>query len=894
MTSAPIPWSEISRVLDLVFDLPSDQQQSFLQQECAGKPELLAAVEELLAADRASGDFLQTPAAEKVAVLISGTEDSELQSITFGAYQTTRLLGYGGMGVVYLANRIDGEFDQEVAIKCMRGMVSNPEIKQRFLAERQILASLQHPGIAHLLDGGVSEDGHPYFAMEYVRGTALTEYCDLNRLRIKDRIGLFLTVCNCVSYAHSKLVIHRDLKPSNILVTASKTAKGKAQIKLLDFGIAKFLEDEDQLSESQSPDQIRSQLITLEYTAPEQLLRQNVTTATDVYSLGLLLYELLCGQHAHGTEGKSAEEVREIICKRMPVLPSVVAKTAAVSDPAASNRRNKPKSLYRRLTGDLDAIVFKALQKSPDKRYQSVEAMVGDLRRHLELEPIKIRDSSVRYRLERFVYRYRWGVSATALILLLLIGMTVVSLRSNISIRNALEATQIESSKAREIARFLQELFEVADPFAQKGEQISIEELLENGAQRIANDLADQPEIQSELMFVLARIYNSLGIYARSSEMLNQTLEIQTMIFGQAHPEIARTLHWQSLVADNMGEYGLSEEKAEAALEMRLLLLERNDPDVGESMDRLGSLLAYSGQEKRAISLSQEASLILLTAVGEEDKRTQTARHNLAWMLGTQGSYEEATPIFEQVIEISSRLVGPEHPLTLETLNNFAVMLRRQGKIERAEGIYRQVLAARLRVLGDDHPQVGFSQNNLAKLLLGKGEFEEASVLYAKSLSILKTSYGDEHSNVAISLGNLAQVLLQQGSIDQAEIRYREALAIHRKNTPAGSLKVSSTLKGLGRVLTIKGELSEAEPLLREALTIQQRALNPGHWETAETQLRLGQLLVLEGEEREARDLLKQSEEALSGHFDKNHALVKEARKELSLITSGSPPETNP
>lgn len=890
MTSIPVPWSEIYRVLDLVFDLPIDQQQSLLQQECAGNPELLAAVEELLAADRASGDFLQTPAAEKAAALIKGTEDSELQSITFGAYKTTRLLGYGGMGVVYLANRIDGEFEQEVAIKCMRGMVSNPEIKRRFLAERQILASLQHPGIAHLLDGGVSEDGHPYFAMEYVRGTALTRYCDQKCLRIKERIRLFLTVCDSVSYAHSKLVIHRDLKPSNILVTTSRTAKGKAQIKLLDFGIAKFLEDDDQVSASPSPDQIKSQLLTLEYTAPEQLLRQNVTTATDVYSLGLLLYELLCGQRAHGVEDKAAEQVREIICKTMPTLPSVVAQTDSASELAANNRRNSPKSLHRRLVGDLDAIVFKALQKTPEQRYRSVEAMAADLRRHLDLEPIKIRDKSVRYRLGRFVYRYRWGVSATALILLLLASMTVLSIRSNLRIRTALEATQIESSKAREIARFLQELFEVADPFAQKGEQISIEELLENGAQRIANDLADQPEIQSELMFVLARVYNNLGIYKRSSEMLDQTLEIQTLIFGQAHPEIARTLHWQSLVADNMGEYGLSEEKAEAALEMRLLLLERIDPDVGESMDRLGSLLAYSGQEKRAISLSQEASLILLNAVGEEDKRTQTALHNLAWMLGTQGSYEEATPIFEQVIEISTRLVGPEHPLTLETLNNFAVMLRRQGKIERAEGIYREVLTARLRVLGDDHPQVGFSQNNLAKLLQGKGEFEEASVLYAKSLSILKTSYGDEHSNVAISLGNLAQVLLQQGSIDQAEIRYREALAIHRKNTPAGSLKVSSTLKGLGRILTIKGELSEAEPLLREALTIQQRALNADHWETAETQLRLGQLLVLKGADQEARDFLKQSEEALNEYFGEDHELVKEVRNELSFLAGTSPP----
>ena len=713
--------------------------------------------------------------------------------------------------------------------------------------------------------------------MEYVDGTSITAFCDQNNLRLKDRIRLFLKVCTAISYAHAKLIIHSDLNPSNILVVGGHTSGSertdisKLQIKLLDFGIATLLQDEREPEES-----IDAQLLTPEYAAPEQLLRQSVTAATDVYALGLLLYQLLTETLAQNVKGKPAGEVKSIISEAIPMTPSSV-----VNGTNAGLKRRR-----RQLLGDLDAIILKALQKSPDERYSSVEAMAEDLRRYLGLLPVTARDSSWWYRLGKFVHRYRWAVSATLLVLALLTNTTYRTIQSNQQIRSALATANLETAKATEIASFLSELFEVADPFVRNGEEVTVIELLEKGSERITTDLAKQPETQSQLMFELARIHNSLGLFSRSNDLLEQTKAIQQSTFGDAHIDIARSLHWQSIVADNLGAYEQSEIFAEAALAMRLELLGADHPDVGESMDRLGSLLAYRGQKDRALDLAREAVRILNSAVGEDDQRTQTARHNLAWMLGRVGRYEEATPVYEQVIEVATRVAGADHPETLETLNNFGVMLRHKGDIERAEAIYRGVLANRLRLLGPDHPQVGFSQNNLAKLLQDKGELEEAIDLYQKSLEILKISYGPEHGNVAISLSNLAGVLSSQGQLPEAEANYREALAIHRKNSPQGSIKIASTLLGLGHLLMETGEIQQAEPMLREALAIQRENLEADHWEIAETQLHLGRLLILKGEREKAAVMLQQSNSVLAEQFGGEHKLVKQSSEALSLLNN--------
>jgi len=865
-------WSEVSAILDQAFDLPATQRRAFAEAECAGRPKLLRQVLTLLEADQADDGFLNACAAEHAAGLILGNSENEHASLRFGVFQTTRLLGTGGMGVVYEAQRDDGEFEQTVAIKCMRGLAPSAELQRRFVAERQILAQLNHPGIAHILDGGVTDEGHPYFAMEFVDGIALTEYCDAHRLTVDQRIALFLDVCAAVSHAHRNLVVHRDLKPSNILIVndLALTDPAQAQIKLLDFGIARLMSTADSADAiEQIDDEV---LLTPEYAAPEQLLRAQITTLTDVYALGLLLYELLSGTRAQTLQSRSTQALQTAICTQVPALPSVAAGRSAANTATESSQR------ARRLRGDLDAIVMKAIEKDPRQRYGSVESLAADLRRHRALEPVRARAASVPYRCMRFIQRYRWGVAGTLAIVLLLIGLTALSVRSNRQVRSALAEARVETAKAREIADFLHQLFELADPYAEQGQSMSISELLDQGAARITRDLAQQPQTQSGLLFELARIYNSLGDYPRADQLFEQALAIQRQLTDSSNARTAQILHWQSIVADHLGQYSRSQELAVQALKLRRQTLGENHPDTAESMDRMASLSAYSGESDDAITMARQAVQILTAAVGESDSRTQTATHNLAWMLGTVGRYEQALPLYEKLIATATLTSGAEHPNTLETKNNFAAMLRHQGSLQRAEGIYREVLAASIRQLGEDHPRVGYTQNNLARVLQDKGQLAEASSLFGKSLAILRKRYGDAHSNVAISLSNLAQVQLLQGQLAQAETAFRQSLAIHLTATPEGNVKVARTQLGLGQLLIQKRAFIEAEGLLQSAYATLRKALDDDNWQLAEAQLRLGQLASARGDRHAARALLESSLVLLEGHFDADHSLVRQAR----------------
>ena len=886
MSDSAREWQKISDLLDQAFELDEDDRAAYVKQQCAGQPELEEKVLALLDADSKAGTYLGDTAAEHAAGLVL---DDQSTSKRFGAFQTDQLLAYGGMGVVYSAHRADGEFDQKVAIKSLRLVVNDSHTQQRFRRERQILAQLQHHNIAHILDGGVDEQGHPWFAMEFVDGVPVNRYCEQQQLTLAQRLRLFLDICSAVAYAHSRLVVHRDLKPANILVTTAPTPGQKghaARVMLLDFGVAKFLGDEadantdfddDAEPRSSAETEFDSQpsqrqapqaFLTPAYAAPEQVLGQPITVATDVYTLGLLLYELVCGKKAQDVDAGDTGKMADVICQQVPAHPS---------SQASGKRR-------RDLKGALDAIIMKALAKKPLARYQSVADLVDDLERYRGSMPVLAYRRDAAYRIGRFVRRYRWAVASVAVITLLLAGIAFTSIRSNIQIRDSLEKARLETAKANEISSFLHQLFELADPFSPAGKQVPVNELLSRGREQIFNKLQNQPETRQAMILELAVVHNSLGQYEEAMALLDEALVIQHTLHGNSHADIARTLHWQSIVADNLGDYVLAEEKAEAALAMRLLWLDVGSAEVGESKDRLASLLAWGGQKDRALALSREAVATLDQAVGADDERSQTARHNLAWMLGTRGFYDEALPVYEQVIEIASRTSGPEHPQTLETLNNFAVMLRHMGQAERAEQIYRQVLEARLRLLGEEHPQVAYSQNNLAKLLQQEGQLGEAGQLYEASLATFRKVHGSQHSNVAVSLSNTAQVYLKTGQWALAEAYFREALAIHRAVTPPGSAKVASTLVGLGHLLTLRDQLQEAKPLLEEALVIQQGALDPGHWQIAETQLRLGQLWGHLQQTAEARALLTSAQLTLLDHFGEDHPLTLEAQQALSEL----------
>ncbi|HET7216574.1 MAG TPA: protein kinase, partial [Vicinamibacterales bacterium] len=531
-------WARLEAVLDEVLELEGDVRLEAIARACGDDEALRAKVEAFVAADVEAHDFLETPAAEYAAGLVRAAadeapaEEREQPGDLVGPYRVISEIGRGGMGRVFLARRDDGQFDQRVALKLLRAGGDGVEIQQRFLRERQILARLQHPNIARLLDGGVTADGRPYFAMEYVAGEPITLYCDRRRLDVNKRLDLFIAVCDAVQYAHQNLVVHRDLKPSNTLVTAD------GEVKLLDFGIAKVLHEPDEGGNGDPTlTRLGSGPMTPEYAAPEQVRGDPVTTATDVYALGALAYELLTGRGPHRLTRLTAAEVERVIAEGDVDRPSAaiarsrpIADGRTADDVAAARATDGPR-LRRQLRGDLDTIVMTALQKDPARRYASAGALVDDLRKYQGRMPIAARPDSVSYRASRFVRRHAIGVAATALVLASLVaGLIGTAWQARVASREAL--------KAREISQFLASLFEVADPARTNGRDVTAKDLLDRGAARVETELADQPDVQADMLVLLGKIYRDLGEYDRAQPLLERAVALRTSVFGR---DTART-----------------------------------------------------------------------------------------------------------------------------------------------------------------------------------------------------------------------------------------------------------------------------------------------------------------------------------------------------------------
>ncbi|MEK7330512.1 MAG: serine/threonine-protein kinase, partial [Candidatus Eisenbacteria bacterium] len=479
---------------------------AFLDQACDGDAELRALVEALIRADESAGAFLDRPAAELAPELLAGepepAPEPPMAGRQIGPWRVVREVGRGGMGAVYLAERADGAFEQTVALKLIKRGLARAEILQRFLRERRILARLEHRNIARLADGGVTDDGLPWFAMEYVEGQPITDWCDEHRAGVEERLRLFRAVCDAVQYAHRNLVVHRDLKPSNIFVTAD------GEVKLLDFGIARLLSDEPD-GDALTLTREGLRVLTPHYAAPEQLRGEAATTATDLYSLGVVLYELLSGARPFGRSATSLDQLRREVLEEEPVPPSGL------------------RSEWRHpLRGDLDNIVLTALRKEPQRRYPSVEALLADLERYREGRPVQATPPSARYRIAKFVRRNRVSVIAGAVVTLtFLVGvvatmwqavaaaLVVASLVGGLAVSiGQTRLARREARKAEEVRSFLLRVFEVADPYHSRGQSVTARELLDQGARRIDSELKGQPALRAEMLGVLADLYLKLAL----------------------------------------------------------------------------------------------------------------------------------------------------------------------------------------------------------------------------------------------------------------------------------------------------------------------------------------------------------------------------------------------
>jgi serine/threonine-protein kinase len=790
--------------------------------------------------------------------------ETALEGQRLGPYRFVRKLGSGGMGDVWLAERADDEYQQRVAIKLVRPGLFSAQLQGRLRMERQILASLQHPNIARLLDGGRAADGTPYLVLEYIDGEPIDIYCDRRRLSIKERIQLVQQVCSTVHYAHQNLVVHRDLKPNNILITPEGVPK------LLDFGIAKLL-DTRHSSSTMAVTHFGYRVMTPSHASPEQIRGDLITTASDIYVLGLLLYDLVTGRKPYQFEGSSLSDMERIVCEHEPSPPSMAVahlarESAELLADVAACRSTTPLRLQRELRGELDDIVMMAMHKNAARRYGSAEQFASDLERYLHGKPVIATHDTWTYRTGKFVRRHLGAVAAASgAVLMLAIFATVTFLQSQ---RIAVERdlANLERTRAEQISSFLVQLFELSDPSKSRGDQVTARELLDIGARRVSVGLADQPETRATLLGTIGNVYGSLGLYGDSQTLLEDALKSQIEANGPNHPQVALAMCALAEALLEQDQFDRAQQLLDQALQMQrerfgnrstelaptLLSLARLAQREGRledahasysnaldlyrehgqqdslpfaaALNEFAGLHSYRGQYAEASRLYRSALDISRRILGNDHPEVAMHVHNLAVALHMQGSLSEAEPLYVESVDLLKKIYGEHHPHTLDAMSNFGRFLHRRGDLKRAEAIFTAAIEANRQARGARHVYVGHDLVNLASLHLDAGEYARAEASLREALDIYSGALPREHPFIASALANVGRAQLEQGHAEQAEQTLRQAAAMALKFFPEDSSQVASARGSLGRALLAQNRAREAEPLLRESLPVLSKA----------------------------------------------------------------------
>jgi eukaryotic-like serine/threonine-protein kinase len=734
-------WQKLESLFFDALEIEPTGRAAWLDQACGGDVALRNEVEAVLAAHTTGG---RTGVLDQLIFSDDAADDTvtAMAGERIGAWRIEERIGRGGMGDVYRGVRDDASYSQEVAIKLVRPGFATGELSRRFRVERQILAWLEHPNIATLLDGGVSPDGQPYIVMQYVRGLPITEWADANGLDARRRLELFRTVCEAVQFAHTNLVVHRDLKPSNILVTED------GQVRLLDFGIAKLL-DPRGIDTGVTQD---LRMLTPERAAPEQLVGGAITTATDVHALGVLLYELLTGRLPFRAE--SPVELQRLITETEPPRPSEYAAQAK---------------------GDLDAIVQKTLRKEPHRRYASAGQLADEITRFLHGEPVLARPDSLGYRARKFIARNRLAVAAASTFVILLAGSATVAAWQSRERAIALDRMQLERDKAKRLADFLSGVFRINDPGQSRGREITARELLDRGAADIRTELADQPLVLAEMRMAIGQAYRTLGIMQPADSLLGLALAQRRELLPPDDPDLAFSLEQMMRTRAAQSRFREALDLGREATAIRQRVDGARSVALAEDLDIMGRIYVDLNVLDTAKMHFERALDIQTAAFGAVDRSVAITLRNLGNIRLWQDSGEAAALYFRQAIDVAKRATSEDDPFVFEMLEDYALSHQAIGQLDSAEAIHRYLLGARERVFGPDHPNTSYSYFNLARVLSWEHRYDEAAPLFENALRIRRQAYGEDNYSLYPVLNSYGIMRGQMGEFDKSVVLLKHA-----------------------------------------------------------------------------------------------------------------------